>query len=174
MQRRELRQMVKKGATWHEIVSVVPNGGNYRKKEPQAKRGITMRVNEIKHQANLEKWKQNILDCRMSGLTVQQWCSEYGCNKATYYRWEREIFKKTDTLVPVTASTNAAVTLSGQPEFAELPIAASGPLALQEAIRPSRFESVAIIRVGKVELELSNSVSEKLMRQLKGLMSLAE
>lgn len=108
-----------------------------------------MRVNEIKHQASLEKWKQNILDCRMSGLTVQQWCSEYGCNKATYYRWEREIFKKTDTLVPATESTNAAVTLSGQPEFVELPIAASGPLALQEAIRPSRFESVAIIRVGK-------------------------
>ena len=133
-----------------------------------------MRVSEIKHQAKLEEWKQNILDCRMSGLSVQQWCAEYGCNKATYYRWEREIFKKTETFTPATVSAHAAATLPGQPEFAELPIVAPRPLAPSEAAQPSKFEPVAIIRIGTVEMELSNSVSGNLMRQLKGLMSLAE
>lgn len=166
--------MVRKGATRREIVSVVPNGENYREVVPHAKRGVTMRVSEIKHQAKLEEWKQNILNCRMSGLTVQQWCAENGCNKATYYRWEREIFKNTDSLTPATANTYATAALPSQPEFAELPIAVPGPLALPETTQPPQFEPVAIIRIGKVELELSNAVSGNLMRQLKGVMSLAE
>ena len=133
-----------------------------------------MRVSEIKHQAKLEQWKQNILNCRMSGLTVQQWCAEYDCNKATYYRWEREIFKNTDSFAPAGANANTVPALPSQPEFTELPLAVLGPQALAETAQSSRFEPVAIIRIGKVELELSNAVSGSLMRQLKGLMSLAE
>ena len=166
--------MVRKGATRSETVSVVPSGEHDREVVPHTKRGFTMRVSEIKHQAKLEEWKQNILNCRMSGLTVRQWCAEYGCNKATYYRWEREIFKNTDSFTPATANTHIAAALPSQPEFAELPLAVPGPPALPEAAQPSQFEPVAIIRIGKVELELSNAVSGNLMRQLKGLMSLAE
>ena len=166
--------MVRKSTIWHETVPVVPSGRNYRKVVLHAKWGFIMRVNEIKHQAKLEQWKENILNCRMSGLTVQQWCAEYGCNKATYYRWEREIFKKTDTFTPITINTHTATALPNQPEFAELPIVVPSPSALSKEAQTPKFESSAIIRIGKIELELSNSVSENLMRQLKELMSLAE
>lgn len=149
------------------------NGGNYREKVPHGKRGFTMRVSEIKHEAKIEEWKQNILNCRMSGRTVKQWCAEYGCNKATYYRWEREIFKNTAPATPAIVTRHTAVALPSQPEFAELSIAAPA-LALPETAQTPRFEPVAMIRIGKIELELSNSVSEDLMRQLKELISLAE
>lgn len=54
----------------------------------------SMNLSELKHQAKVEEWKQRIMDCRSSGLTGKQWCAAYGGNPSTYYRWERELFKK--------------------------------------------------------------------------------
>ena len=42
-------------------------------------------------------------------------------------------------------------------------------------VAPAReFHPAVVIRVGKIEVELSNSVSAGLMRQLKGLVDFAE
>lgn len=137
-----------------------------------------MTVNEVKHQAKLAEWKERILDCRSQGIPVAEWCAQNGCHKTTYYKWEREIFGKLSALnkephsKPVECIVPAMP--ASQPEFAELSIAAPSPLALLEDTHPKKFEPVAMIRIGKVELELSNAVSENLMHQLKGLMSLAE
>ena len=30
-------------------------------------------------------------ECRKSGLSVREWCTERGVSVATYYRWEREV-----------------------------------------------------------------------------------
>ena len=137
-----------------------------------------MTVNEVKHQAKLAEWKERILECRSQRIPVAEWCAQNGYHKTTYYKWEREIFGKLSVpnkeLRSKPTECIAAVAPSSQPEFAELPIAIPGPLALPEAAQPPQFEPVAIIRIGKVELELSNAVSGNLMQQLKGLMSLAE
>lgn len=137
-----------------------------------------MTVNEAKHQAKLAEWKERILDCRSQGIPVAEWCAQHGCHKTTYYKWEREIFGKLAALNNEPHSKHmeciVPVMPASQPEFAELSIAAPGPLARTEDTPLKKFEPVAMIRIGKVELELSNSVSGNLMRQLKGLMSLAE
>ena len=137
-----------------------------------------MTVNEVKHQAKLAEWKERILECRSQGVPVAAWCAQNGCHKTTYYNWEREIFGKFSAPSKEPHSKHAECNVLSMPasqtEFAELSIAAPGPLALPEDILPKKFEPVAVIRIGKVELELSNSVSGNLMRQLKGLMSLAE
>ena len=52
--------------------------------------------NSMKHAASLAEWKDQIIDCRASGLTVQVWCEKNGLNRSTYYRWEREIFGRMD------------------------------------------------------------------------------
>ncbi len=52
--------------------------------------------NSMKHAASLAEWKDRIMDCRTSGLTVQVWCEKNGLNRSTYYRWEREIFGRMD------------------------------------------------------------------------------
>ena len=53
-----------------------------------------MTVTEVKHQAHLQEWREQILNCRGSGLGVKQWCAENHLTATTYYRWEREIFGK--------------------------------------------------------------------------------
>ena len=137
-----------------------------------------MTVNEVKHQAKLAEWKERILECRSQGVSVAEWCEQNGCHKTTYYKWEREIFGKLSTPNKKPHSKHMECIVparpASQPEFAELSIAVPTSMALPEDTQPMKFEPVAIIRIGKVELELSNSVSGNLMRQLKGLMSLAE
>jgi transposase-like protein len=36
-------------------------------------------------------WKQRIIECRSSGMSVKEWCKEHGLDFTTYYRWERKI-----------------------------------------------------------------------------------
>jgi hypothetical protein len=36
-------------------------------------------------------WKQRIIECRSSGMSVKEWCKERGLDFTTYYRWERKI-----------------------------------------------------------------------------------
>ncbi len=38
-----------------------------------------MNATQMKHKAAMEQWKQQISDCRASGLTVKAWCAHYRC-----------------------------------------------------------------------------------------------
>lgn len=155
-----------------------------------------MHTTEMKHVANLEKWKKRIMACRTSGLTVREWCSRNAWSTLTYYRWEREAFgnlgEQSDQ--PGNPCTTTAPA-SGQ-SLVEIPVAASDRQALapaeatkmptkpprarkSEAHRVSQeetlgFQPVAVLRVGHTELSLTNEVSQKLMRQVKELLSHAE
>ena len=135
-----------------------------------------MNVNDAKHQARLAEWKTLVVQCRSSGLPVKQWCAENGRDPSTYYRWEREIFgrikndsgKKTEELSPAARSGPPAVQ---QPVLAELAVAKPTFAASAIQPEPERFHATAVIRVGRLEMELSNAVSPKLMQQLKELVS---
>lgn len=39
------------------------------------------------------KWSQRVADCRQSGLSVKQWCSENGTSVKTYYSWQKKAFE---------------------------------------------------------------------------------
>ncbi|MBP5726781.1 MAG: hypothetical protein J6Y48_06865 [Clostridia bacterium] len=65
-------------------------------------------------------WKQRIMECRSSGMSVKEWCKEHGLDFTTYYRWERKILAQ---LIP--AEEIPAADLSVLP-VANLP-AASAP-----------------------------------------------
>lgn len=36
-----------------------------------------------------EQWKQRIIDCQASGLTIDKWCQQQGLRRITYFRWLR-------------------------------------------------------------------------------------
>ena len=135
-----------------------------------------MNVNDAKHQARLAEWKMLVVQCRSSGLSVKQWCAENSRDPSTYYRWEREIFgrikngsgMKTEELSPTARPEPPAVQ---QPVLAELAVAKPTFVASTVQSEPERFHAAAVIRVGKIEMELSNAVSPKLMQQLKELVS---
>ena len=123
--------------------------------------GRGMNVNAVKHQAKLLEWKDRVTDCRSSGMSVKEWCKENGCSPKTYYRWEQEILGKVRQI----AKTQS------QPVLAELPLAAP---AQNCSLKRDVFVPAAVIRIGQMELELSNTVSTELLSQLKGLMRLVE
>ena len=123
--------------------------------------GCGMNVNAVKHQAKLLEWKDRVADCRSSGMSVKHWCEENGCSPKTYYRWEQEILGKVRQIAKAPS----------QPVLAELPLAKPvQDCSLKRAV----FVPTAVIRIGQMELELSNAVSAELLSQLKGLMRFAE
>lgn len=75
-----------------------------------------MNVNEIKHQAKLQEWHDNILDCRSSGIAVSRWCAEHHVHPTTYYKWERELFDGMGKEIVMSEQKAIAA-----PLFAELP-----------------------------------------------------
>ena len=110
-----------------------------------------MDVNAVKHQAKLLEWKDR----------VKEWSEENGCSPKTYYRWEQEILGKVRQI----AKTQS------QPVLAELPL----PKPVQDcSLKRDVFVPTAVIRIGQMELELSNTVSAELLSQLKGLMRFVE
>ena len=135
-----------------------------------------MNVNEAKHQAKLVEWKALITECRTSGQPVKRWCAENGRDTSTYYRWEHEIFgsirkgsgKRVEALAPV---ARPELPVAQQPILTEL--AAAEPKPVHSAVRPEpeKFHATAVVRVGRLEIEMSNSISSKLMQQLKELVS---
>lgn len=41
-----------------------------------------------------KEWRDRILECRNSGLSVRQWCQEQQISFKTYYKWEKIILAK--------------------------------------------------------------------------------
>ncbi len=52
-----------------------------------------MNTNEAKHQQQIIEWKNRIMACRSSGISVKAWCQQEGYSCKTYYRWEREVLR---------------------------------------------------------------------------------
>ena len=48
-------------------------------------------VTEIKMKYRKEQWRQRILDCQASGLSVSAWCKQNGLGQSTYYKWLHRI-----------------------------------------------------------------------------------
>jgi len=131
-------------------------------------------ANEMKHAASLAEWKQRIMDCRASGLPVKAWCTQNSYNASTYYRWERELFgkmKKPATTTELVIRSESMLATTG-PEMVELPVSVGEKTAT--AKEEPVFCPVAVVKVGELELALTNAVSPKLMKHLRKLMPYAE
>ena len=50
-----------------------------------------MTIYDIQNAQKMPVWKQRIMECRSSGMSVKEWCKEQGLDFTTYYRWERKI-----------------------------------------------------------------------------------
>ena len=77
-----------------------------------------MTIYEVQNAQKTPIWKQRIIECRSSGMSVKEWCKEHGLDFTTYYRWERKILTSivpaedipglpTPSLPPVSGSCNS-------------------------------------------------------------------
>lgn len=53
-----------------------------------------MTISEVKRQARLAEWVENIRDQQGSGLTIKAWCAAHGCREARYYYWLRIVWSR--------------------------------------------------------------------------------
>lgn len=135
-----------------------------------------MNANQMKHAANLAEWKTRIIECRASGQPVKTWCKNNHCNPSTYYRWEREIFgriKKTTAEDSDTLVGSEALLPAPKQDLVEVQLAGASSNSPVSVVQ-SPFSPVAVIRIGTMEISLTNSVSGKLIKQIKELLPDAE
>ena len=135
-----------------------------------------MNANQMKHAANLEAWKERIMRCRSSGLSVNAWCRGNQVSASTYYRWEREIFgqiKKADVAEAEDSIQSKALLPAPKHDLVEVPVAEPASPFLVRS-EQTVFSPVAVIRNGQMEVSLTNEVSSKLIKQLKELIRDAE
>ena len=62
---------------------------------------VSSEIRTVKRQLMLEEWEKQVIDCRSSGLNVQDWCTQNGVNPKTYYyhlrRVREELLKESRT-----------------------------------------------------------------------------
>lgn len=92
-----------------------------------------------------EQWKQLILDCQNSGMTIQDWCAQQGVTKHTYYYWLRRIREDACHDLPVVQEKNRPVC------FKKLEV--STPV--------SSTEAAVIIRLPSATLEVREGTSRQ-------------
>ncbi len=46
---------------------------------------ITTAITDIKTKLSLHEWQRRIIDCQNSGMSIKEWCHEYGISTGTYY-----------------------------------------------------------------------------------------
>ena len=44
-----------------------------------------MGARELKHEAQLREWREKVMECRSSGISVKKWCEERGIDRKTYW-----------------------------------------------------------------------------------------
>lgn len=80
----------------------------------------------------LQEWSARIKECRNSGMTVRNWCSEQGIRTQTFYYWQKKLFN-------MVANQN-------HPEFAEISMPAEK--------YASETSAVAKVRINGFEVDV--------------------
>ena len=56
-----------------------------------AMKEITTAITEIKSKVSIDEWRQRIIACQSSGMSVKSWCRENGVATSSYYHYLRKI-----------------------------------------------------------------------------------
>ena len=113
---------------------------------------------------------QLIMECRSSGLSDYQWCTEHDINPGTFYNWVKRLRKKACYDIPSATGRGDyksnlkqdVVKLEVIPDHQRSPIPSAG-----STILPVKETSPAIeIMFGNVFIKISNDVSPGLLSQI--------
>lgn len=112
-------------------------------------------MDKTTHEIRIANWRSIIEQChaRPQGQSAKHWLAENGISEKNYYYWQRKIRQETYALI---SSKVTPVAETEPVAFAELPF-----------IRPKEdgqsFSPDAVMRRGQTVLELSNTISDRLM-----------
>ena len=110
---------------------------------------------------------QLIMECRNSGLSDYQWCTEHDINTGTFYNWVKRLRKKACFDIP---PANGRDTYKAAPkqEIVKLEVLPDIPAVMDSAPIETvqSFSSAIEIRSGAVSVRISNDVDPRLLSQI--------
>ena len=99
-----------------------------------------MNSHEAKHRMQVMAWKERVVACRGSGLSVKDWCEQKGYSRKTYYRWEREVLGLVSEQMTKQETAMQIQPNSMTPVFEEMP----APVAQIQAEAPKSLPPFAL------------------------------
>ena len=117
------------------------------------------------HQIRCEQWSRLINDCLASGQSKKTWCQENGVSEKAFYYWQR-ILRNEAYIEMKRLPASAPVTFPSEPSVAFVELKPTH----KETEIPSSFRPDIILRSGRLVLEISNTASAELLKQLGGFL----
>ena len=124
-------------------------------------------MDKTTHEIRISNWRSIIEQCqaRPEGQSAKQWLADNGISEKTYYYWQRRVRQETYALIRQDVVSPAIPALDTKSvTFAEIPYAAA-----PDNLQP--FAPDVVIRKGQTVLELSNSVSDRILEKIMEVMS---
>ncbi|HHV12924.1 MAG TPA: IS66 family insertion sequence element accessory protein TnpB [Clostridiales bacterium] len=103
-------------------------------------------VTLVKNHFRKEQWKQMVLDCQNSGLTVKQWCEQNHVTHHAYYYWLRKLRTELCDTLPVSVDESKKPVV-----FKKLEVQA--PI--------SGAQAAVIIHLSSATLEIQNGADQQ-------------
>ena len=123
-----------------------------------------------KHFSADEQYKL-IIECRQSGKTDYQWCTEHGINPGTFYNWVSRLKKKACCDIPESLAKDLSSKASNSQDVVKvdiLPDFTREPVDIPNQYQPVSFVPVAEINVNGICVRLSNDAGAALIRSIIG------
>jgi hypothetical protein len=121
-------------------------------------------MDQITHDVRTAQWAEIVRKCheRPENQSAKNWLNENGINEKQYYYWQRRLRNlaagTTNKSLPTTRS-------SGEVTFIEMPSPNELPGERMEEVTINS-EPAALIRVGGLEIELHNGISDELLGKI--------
>lgn len=119
-------------------------------------------MDQLTHTVRRSNWINIIRQCqdRPAGTTAKQWLAENDISEKSYYYWLRKIRREVCEQEGLQEATNPSAL-----SFVEIPVKTALDTAPVPTV-PTAMTPVAVIRSGRLTLELSNDISESLLCRL--------
>ena len=119
-------------------------------------------MDQSTHDVRMTNWLNIISQCqnRPAGISAKQWLAENDVNEKSYYYWLRKIRRDVCEQEGLQEVTNPSAL-----SFVEIPVKTALDTAPVPTV-PAAMTPVAVIRSGRLTLELSNDISESLLCRL--------
>ena len=119
-------------------------------------------MDQLTHTVRRSNWINIIRQCqdRPAGTTAKQWLAENDISEKSYYYWFRKIRREVCEQKGLQEATNPFDLSS-----VEIPVKTALDIAPVPTV-PAAMTQVAVIRSGRLTLELANDVSEPLLCRL--------
>jgi hypothetical protein len=80
------------------------------------------RLKSTEHDYNIHLWISHIKECRASGLTVPEWCSQNGIGVKNYYYWMRKVKREAIDSIPHADVSLLPVIKTETPVFSKISV----------------------------------------------------